>query len=190
MNKKMFMKKLSAHLGKMPSEERADILADFEACFAYNAQGESEEAVAARLGDPKRIAKEYYSQKVIEEANKSKSFKSMGRAVVASAGLSLANFFYAICVVFVGYIVLGALFIAVVSVGVGGLGAAGMSISQIAKMDPVAVWFGVLGGLGLAALSVPAFIGVMQIGKSFRKGNMRFLNMTRRVKPGRLENEQ
>jgi uncharacterized membrane protein len=98
----------------MTKEEHDDIMADFGEYFTCAAaEGKSEEDICARLGDPRKIAKEYYSQKMIEEANAQKSFKSMGRAVAASAGLGIANFFYAVCVVTVGYIVIASLYIAV-----------------------------------------------------------------------------
>lgn len=190
MKKQVFMKKLSGHLTKMNKEERDDILADFEEYFTYAVKdGEDEEAVCARIGDPKKIAKEYYTQKIIEEANQSKTFKTMGRAVFASAGLSLINFFYAICIVAVGYIVIAALYIAVVSIGLAGLAVVVASFIFILGAAPYLVALGVFAGIGLAALSVLAFIGVMQLAKAFRKGNMRFLNMTRRTIRGRKENE-
>jgi len=188
--KQVFMKKLSGHLTKMSKEERQDILSDFEEYFTYAAKdGEDEQAVCERLGDPKKIAREYYTQKVIEEANQTKSFKSMGRAVFASAGLSLVNFFYAICIVAVGYIVIASLYIAVVSIGLAGLAVIVASFIFMFAAGPQVVALGVIAGVGLAAFSVLAFIAVMQIAKLFRRGNMRFLNMTRRGKKGSRINE-
>jgi len=190
MNRQVFMRKLAGNLKKMPKEERADILSDFEEYFTYNMKdGEDEAAVCERLGDPKKIAREYYSQRMIEEANQSKSFKSMGRAVFASAGLSIVNFFYAICVVAVGYIVIASLYIAVVSVGLSGLAAVVMSIIFAGGFGAAAVGAGIASGIALAALGVLGFIGVMQLAKLFRRGNMAFLNMTRRGKTRRFENE-
>ena len=40
MRKQEFMKILSRHLGKMPKEDREDILADFEEYFAVSAKRE------------------------------------------------------------------------------------------------------------------------------------------------------
>ena len=64
-NKSLFLKKLTSHLSKMSKAEKDDILSDFEEYFACAARdGEDEQAVCERLGDPKKIAKEYYVQKV------------------------------------------------------------------------------------------------------------------------------
>lgn len=190
MKKQVFMKKLSGHLTKMPKEEREEILADFEEYFTYAVKdGEDEEAICERVGDPKKIAREYYTQKMIEEANQQKSFKSMGRAVVASAGLGIVNFFYAICIVAVGYIVIASLYIAVVSIGLGGLAGLVGSIVMFGAAGPVFGSLGIFAGIALMALAVLGFIGIMQLAKQFRKGNMRFLNMTRRGIRRRPENE-
>ena len=142
-----------------------------------------------RLGDPKKIAKEYYAQMYIEEANQQKTFKSMSRAVAASASLGLVNFFYMVCVVIVGYIVISALYIAACSVGISGVavivGAAifGLSWGSLAFAGLI------LAGIALIALGVLLFIGILQLAKLFRKANMRFLNMTKKGIKGRAQNE-
>lgn len=181
MNKHQFMKQLTGRLNKMSKAERDDILADFEEYFACaERDGEDEQAVCSRLGDPKKIAKEYYVQKVIEEANKEKSFKTMSRAIATTAGLSIANFFYAICVVAVGYIVLAALYITVVSIGISAIAVFVGTIVFAGMIGMLAFWFFLFGGIGLLALSVLGFIGLMQTGRLFRQANMAFLNMTKR----------
>ena len=128
MKKQEFMKTLSRHLGKLPKEDREDILADFEEYFSVaQRENESEEALCQRLGDPKKIAKEYYLQMTIEDANSKKSFKSMSRAFAASASMGIVNFFYVLCIVIVGYIVIAALYIAACSIGLSGIACADRS---------------------------------------------------------------
>ncbi|MBT3318748.1 MAG: DUF1700 domain-containing protein [Clostridia bacterium] len=181
MKKQEFMKKLSAHLKKMPKLDRDDILADFEEYFdAAQAENENEETLCERLGDPKKIAKEYYMQKYIEEANMQKSFKSMSRAFAASASLGIVNFFYVLCVVIVGYIVISALYIAICSIGLGAIAAFIAGIIFGGMYGPLALWLVLFGSVALLALSVLGFIGIMKLAKLFRKANMRFLNMTRK----------
>ncbi len=190
MNKNEFLKQLSGSLKKMTREEHDEIMADFGEYFSCAAgEGSSEEAICARLGDPKKIAKEYYSQKMIEEANRQKSFKSMGRAVMASAGLGIANFFYAVCVVAVGYIAIAALYIAVCSAGLGAIAAFVASIVWLGAMGATAGFFGIFASVALASMCVLGFIGVMKLAGLFGKGNMRFLNMTRRGFKGGISNE-
>lgn len=190
MNKSEFLKQLSGCLGKMTKEEQDEIMADFTEYFTCAAsEGADEEAICARLGDPRKIAKEYYSQKMIEEANEQKSFKSMGRAVAASAGLGIANFFYAVCVVAVGYIVIASLYIAVCAVGVTGAATIIGSAVLFGTFVPEAGIFSIFAGIAMAALSVLGFIGVMKLAGLFARGNMRFLNMTRAGIKGGLNNE-
>lgn len=190
MTKNDFMKQLSGNLTKMTREEHDEIMADFNEYFTCAAaEGASEDAICARLGDPRKIAKEYYSQKMIEEANTQKSFKSMGRAVAASAGLGIANFFYAVCVVAVGYIVIASLYIAVCSVGLAGAAATIGSIVWMGAVGPIAGLLGIFTGIMLVSLAVLGFIGVMRLAGLFAQGNMKFLNMTRTGIKGGLSNE-
>ncbi len=189
MNRNDFLKQLSGRLAKMTKEEHDEIIADFNEYFSCAAaEGKSEEETSARLGDPKKIAKEYYSQKMIEEANAQKSFKSMGRAVAASMGIGVANFFYAICVVAVGYIVIASLYIAVCSVGLAGIATVIGSALWIGAAPALGL-LGVFTGSMLISLAVLGFAGVMKLAVLFAKGNMRFLNMTRTGIKGGLNNE-
>jgi uncharacterized membrane protein len=181
MNKKEFIKGLSAKLTKMSKEEQSEIMADFEEYFACAYKEGKDEALSCKsLGDPKKIAKEYYSQKMIEEANQKKTFKSMGSAVFASAGLSVVNFLYAVCIVAVGYIVIASLYIAICTAGLGAVATIIGSLFFLAAYSLQAVLLGVFGGTALTALLILAFIGIMKLSGLFRRGNMRFLNMTRR----------
>ncbi len=190
MNRTEYLKQLSSHLKKMTKEEHDEIMADFGEYFSCAAkEGRDEASVCERLGDPRKIAKEYYMQKMIEEANQKKTFKSMGRAVAASAGLGIANFFYAVCVVGVGYIVIAALYIAVCSMGLASAATIIFSLISLGAFLPGTLLC-IFAGIALAALSVLGFIGIMKLAGLFAKGNMRFLNMTRRGIKGGLEDEQ
>lgn len=181
MNKTVFLKQLSGHLSKMSKGERDEIISDFEEYFAFALKdGEDEQVVCDRLGEPKKIAKEYYTQKYIEEANKEKSFKTMIKAFASSAGLGVLNFLYVLCVVVVGYIVIASLYIAVCSAGLGAFAAIGWTIVFFGAIDGFAAWLGIFAGIGLLALCVLGFIGIMQVTKQFKRANMYFLNMTKK----------
>lgn len=190
MNRNEFLKRLLVNLSKMSGEERDEIISDFNEYFECAAKEEkNEEVICARLGDPKKIAREYYSQKMIGEANRKKTFKSMGVAIAASAGLSLVNFFYAVCVVVVGYIVIASLYIAVCSAGLGALGALVGSFVCLLSYSPLAVLLGIFLSISLLMLCILGFIGIMKLAGLFRRGNMKFLNMTKRGILGGSENE-
>jgi uncharacterized membrane protein len=190
-NRNEYLKQLSGHLSKMSKDEHDEIMADFNEYFECAArEGRDEASVCEKLGDPRKIAKEYYTQKMIEEANESKTFKSMGRAVAASAGLGIANFFYAVCVVGVGYIVIASLYIAVCGVGLGGVAAVILSLVSFGVFNPLAVFLCIFVSIALVSLAVLGFIGVMKLAGLFARGNMRFLNMTRRGIKGGYGHEQ
>ena len=189
MKKQEFLRELTRHLRKMSKEEREDIIADFEEYFFAALKENDEQTVCERLGDPKKIAREYYFQIAIEEANQKKSFKSMSRAFAASAGLGLANFFYVVCIVITGYIIISALYITACSIGLSGIAALVVSIAAGFGFGAW-VWFSMfLCAIALVAIGVLLFIGVLQLAKLFRKANMKFLNMTRKGIKGRYENE-
>ncbi len=132
-----------------------------------------------RLGDPKKIANEYHMQKMIEEANRQKSFFSIVKAILASSGLGIVNSLYAICVVAVGYIVIASLYLAVCVMAIGGLGGVVMSIVAFGAYGAQAVWLGILISFALVALCVLGFSGIQKLAGLFKKGNLRFLNMAR-----------
>ena len=190
MKKQEFLKTLSSNLRKLPKEDRDDIISDFEEYFLMaNSENENEESLCNRLGDPKKIAKEYYVQMVIEEANQKRSFKSMSKAFAASAGLGIANFFYVLCVVVVGYIVIGSLYVTACAVGVSGLATLVAVAIFGSGYGALAIASYVLAGIAVAAIGVLMFIGILKLAKIFRIANMKFLNMTKRGIKGGMNNE-
>ena len=190
MNKQDFMRQMAEGLKKLPKAEIGDILADFEEYFACAAQeGGSEQELCARLGDPKKLAKEYSVQKYIENANLNKSAKNMAKAFFSSAGLGIIDFLYVVFVVVTGYIVISALYITVCSIGLSAIAALGFSIAFFGMADVLIGCAGILVSISLLAMSVLGFIGLMQLGKLFKKGNMLFLNgIAERIK-GEKNNE-
>lgn len=181
MQKDEFLKKLSSYLKRMTKEELDEIMVEFTEHINYAlAKGEDEEKIIERLGDPKKIAKEYRMQKMIEEANRLESFSSMFKAIFASAGLSIVNCLYSICVVAVGYIVIALLYIVVCSIFIGGFGGIVFSIVSSGAYESMVGWLGIFISLALVALSILGFIGTKKLVVVFRRANMQFLNMTRK----------
>ncbi len=176
MNKEQFLKQLGAHLKQLTTAERDDILSDIEEFFVYSAKdGETEADTAARLGDPKKLAKEYLAQAHIASANEKRTPKNMFLAFLYAAGLGTVNALYAIFVVGVGYIVIASLFITAVSVGLAGIAAIAASALSFAGLG-IIVLVGFLIGIALISMGVLFFIGIMSLSKIFHKGNMAFLN--------------
>lgn len=184
MNKQQFLKELERHLSRMPKEERDDILSDFVEYFECAArEGEDEAALCARLGDPRKLAKEYSAQSYIESANETKKHKNVMRALVYSAGLGIVNFLYAIFVVGVGYIIISAFFIAAVALAVAGVVTL---IAAFTQLVDAYLWMAVFASGVVMALGVLMFIGNMQMTKGFNKANMAFLNkISKKIKKSR-----
>lgn len=187
MNKAEFMGQLAESLGRLPKPDLDDILADYEEYFACAAlEGRNEQELCERLGDPKKLAKEYSVQKYIEKAKEERTAKSMAKAFFSSAGLGIIDFFYVVFVVVTGYIVLSALYIAICAIGLSGLAVIAYSIVFIGMMGPAAGWLGIFAGGLLTSLAVLGFIGLIQTGKIFKRGNMLFLNsISERIKGGK-----
>jgi len=175
-NREQFLKQLGANLGKLTSAERSEILSDIDEFFVFAAkEGQTEAAIVARLGDPRKLAKEYVAQSRIESANQSRTPKNMLLAFLYAAGLGTVNALYAVFVVGVGYIVIGALYLAAVCIGIGGVAAVGTAAVRLAG-SATAIALGVVAGVALISISVLFFIGIMSLSKAFHRGNMAFLN--------------
>ena len=149
-------------------------------------EGRSEEEMCERLGDPKKLAKEYSVQRYIQHAQQERSVKNMARAILSSAGLGIIDFLYVVFVVITGYAVLSGLYVATCSIGIAGLAGLGFSIAHFGTVGVMAAWLGIFASGFLIALGVLFFIGLMQLGKLFRKGNMLFLSgISERIKGGK-----
>ena len=176
MNKQQFLKELEMQLSRLPKAERDDILSDFVEYFECAAQeGQNEAVLCERLGDPRKLAKEYHAQSVIASANETRKLGSMMRAFVYSAGLGSVNFLYAVFVVGIGYILISVFYIAAVALAAGALVGLAGAVAYF-RADTAALWLSVFTAVGLVAAGVLWFIGNMQLAKKFGRANMAFLN--------------
>ncbi|TCS93087.1 DUF1700 domain-containing protein [Hazenella coriacea] len=92
MNKVEFMNALKQQLQKIPEQERAEILVDYEEHFRHGLEnGRTEAEIARSLGSPKEIAKELITDYFLVQAKTKNSFPSLTRAIFASLGLGFLN---------------------------------------------------------------------------------------------------
>lgn len=92
MNEKQFLMKLNNAIKGLPSDERQDILNDYEEHFSMGKEeGKTEEEIAAALGIPNKIAKELLAMYHLEKAETHVSTGNMLRAVWAGIGLGFLN---------------------------------------------------------------------------------------------------
>src|SRR5690625_7907401 len=113
MNKRQFLDELDVALIPLNSEERSNILRDFEEHFSIGElNGDSEDKIAASLGSPQKIAKELLATYHIEKVETVTTTGNMMRASWAAIGLGffnlmivLAPFIALIGIVFSGWFV-------------------------------------------------------------------------------------
>lgn len=144
MNKNDFLKELSSLLSSLPSDERQEILFDYEEHFSIGIEeGKTEEEIISSLGTPKTIAKQYKANYIVNQAVANPSPSNILKAVFATIVLGFFNLVF----------VLGP-FLGLVGLLIGLFGAsigitiAGISLFFQAALGPA------LGSLG-SYLSVP-----------------------------------
>lgn len=120
MNKKQFLETLYASLNPLSSDERADILSDFEEHFnAGFDEGKTESEIAEGLGSPYKIATELLATYHIEkEAYRPPAADATFRTILAAIGMGFFNlvivfgpFMAFVSIMFAGWVV-GITFIA------------------------------------------------------------------------------
>jgi uncharacterized membrane protein len=178
-NKEQYLKQLSANLGQLKGAEREEILGDIAEYFDCAARdGESGDTIAQHLGDPKKLAREYWAQHCIERVHAKASPGSMMRAFASSAALGTINFLYVLFVVVVGYVVIAAFYTAAVAVGLAGAATLVAGIPYATLMGSGLAWAAAFAGVAVICLGILAFIGIMKLAKLFKRANMAFLNNT------------
>lgn len=134
MTKREFLETLNKALGAVPEDIKAEILGDFTEHFDAGAsEGKSEAAVAASLGEPKRIAKLYLADDAVKRAQKKASLKNVLFMVLAvlryklGGGLAVGVvYLISLCVTVVFLLCAAALIL-------GGLGTAALAIASALK---------------------------------------------------------
>lgn len=92
MTKHEFMKELEHLLGKLPEDERRDILYDYEEHFQFAmADGKSEDEIVSSLGNPKAITKTLLADYYITNAKENRSAANITRAIIAVVALGFFN---------------------------------------------------------------------------------------------------
>lgn len=176
MNKEQYLKKLAANLSKLKVPNVEEILGDIAEYFdCAMRDGESVEEICARLGEPKKLAREYRAQHFIAQAHAKASPRSMARAFASSAALGIINFLYVLFVVTVGYIILAAFYVASVCIALGGVAALVAGVPLAGLTGPGFVAATVFAGIAVICVGILAFIGTMKLAGLFKKANMKFL---------------
>ncbi len=92
MNKQQFIQELADALVRLPEDERADIVRDYEEYFiAGQENGKTEEEIAHSLGSPRKIARELLADYHLDVAAREWSFANVWTAVRSVSTLAFLN---------------------------------------------------------------------------------------------------
>lgn len=180
MNKQEFLSRLSDALSNLSSEEKSDILYDYEEHFLFAMEkGKTEEEAAEELGDPEDIAKYYRANAAISKAEANKSVRHITGAVFSVLGLGFINLVF-ILGPYLG--VVGALigfFAAAVAMVLSGI--VGIIAAVFAPVLPGIVYMPVNQGavifatIGITCLGLLMFIGCCYLAKGLYTVTIKYL---------------
>ena len=186
MNKQEYMAELNRMLGRLPREEREDILADYRDHFAAGLEaGKTEEEIARDLGNPETLARNFTADYAVKEAEENRSAGNILKAVVAIISLGFFNLVFVLGP-FLG--LLGVLFGLVVA-GFA-IAASGIILFLAVVLSPVIPWAvevtvhplgAALAGVGLTSLGLLILIGVFYLAKIFYNLTLQYLKLNLRI---------
>src|SRR4030042_631838 len=190
MDKKDFIKKLSAYLSGIPEEERQDVVNDFEEHFKEGLlEGRTEEEISDSLGDPKILANQLRASILISEAEKTTSASNITRAVFATLGVGFFNLLFVLGP-FIGIAaVLVALFACAIAVTASGIAVFFASIfgpvfSQyfVLSINPAGAIFM---SMGATCFGILFFIGDICLAKLLYRMFVRYIKFNLRIITGK-----
>lgn len=112
MTKAEYLAELEKRLGVLDAEERAELLADYEAHFEHGlASGRPDEEIVRRLGPPQAVAREILYQLSVDRASAQPTLRRVSRAVFAGVGLGLVNVLVLLVPFCAGLILVAAMFL-------------------------------------------------------------------------------
>jgi uncharacterized membrane protein len=183
MKKDKYLKLLESGLkGCFTEAEKREIVGEIAEHFDMSmADGKNEDEVAERLGDPKKLGKQYCAVTRIEKAQETKKPKDIARALSAATGTGVLSFFGVVLPSIIGYILVILLLIVAVGIAVGG-------IATIAIVSGVALTLGtpmlvlvIFAGIFLVALGVLLFILGVWAFKPMNKGILNGLSSIKKI---------
>ncbi|MFD1038390.1 hypothetical protein ACFQ3N_08255 [Virgibacillus byunsanensis] len=186
MNKEQFLKKLDTALNRLSSDEREDILLDFQEHFEIGkVEGKTEEEISQSLGSPNQIAKELLATHYLEKVEDTSTAGDILRAVWAVIGLGFFNV----------VIVLGP-FVALVAVIFSGwVSGAAFIVSPLLVLVNLVIYpgtfayFDLFFSITLTGLGLLIAIGMIYVTRFVTKGFVSYLNFNVRLVKGGMKHE-
>ncbi|MFD2043313.1 DUF1700 domain-containing protein [Ornithinibacillus salinisoli] len=184
MTKKQFMDRLNVALGKLPSDERNDILQDFEEHFVFGLEeGKTEEQIAESLGSPNQIAKELVASYHLDQVEGSITAGNILRAVWAVIGLGFFN----LVIVLGPFIALVAIVFAGWACGISFIASPLFVLINISVAPGTFILFDLFFSLLLAGLGVFIAIGMFYVTKALMNAFVRYLKFNAKLVKGGMK---
>ncbi|MCC3357159.1 HAAS signaling domain-containing protein [Bacillus sp. REN16] len=172
MNKIKFLSDLERQLRKLPKDEKADILQDYEEYFSIGVEeGKTESQIAASLGSPKQLAKELLAAYHIEKMEEISSTRNMFRAVWAVIGLGFVN----LVIVLGPFLVVVFLLLAGWISGVAGILSPLLVIINTIINPEIFEWYDAFFSIALCGLGILISIGMYYGTVGVKNGFLRYL---------------
>ena len=186
MNKRQFLSKLDSSLKHIPSNERQDILQDFEEHFSIGIQeGKTEEEISSLLGSPQQIAKDMIATHHLDKAEATATFGNIVRAVWATIGLGFFNlvivlgpFIALIAVIFAGWVT-----------GISFIASPLMLLINTVIYPNTFELFNLFFSLAMCGLGFFIVIGMYFATRAIMQGFIRYLRFNVKIVKGGLNNE-
>ncbi len=190
MNKSEYIKKLSSCLGRIPEDERQDVISDFEEHFKEGLlEGRTEEDIADSLGDPKALANQLRASILLSEAEKTTSATNITRAVFATLGMGVLNLVF----VLGPFIAIFGIVVALFALSIG-ITATGIAVFFASIFGPLLPQYFVLGintavaifsSMGVTCLGILFFIGNVYLARILYRLFLRYIRFNLRIVKGR-----
>lgn len=184
MKKDKYLKLLESGLkGCFTEEEKKEIVEEIAEHFDYAMrEGKNEDEIAQRLGDPKKLGKQYCAVSKIEKAEETKKPKDIARALSAATGTGVLSFFGVVLPSIIGYTLVILLLIIAVGIGLGGIATIISASATVMALGGVAALIlCIFAGIFLIALGVLLFVLGLSAFKPMNKGILNGLASIKKI---------
>lgn len=184
MNKETFMKKLKSGLTRLPKEEQAVVIQDFEEHFAMGLEeGKSEDHISTSLGSPHQIAKEMLATHHLEKVEATATAGNVFRAVWAVIGLGFFN----LVIVLGPFIALASILVAGWVMAITFIGSPLLVIVSAVIFTGTFEMFDLFFSIVLLGLGLFIAMGMFFISRILMSGFVRYLTFNTKIVKGGLK---
>ncbi|WP_249871492.1 HAAS signaling domain-containing protein [Oceanobacillus saliphilus] len=184
MTKDQFLSTLNTSLKRLSTEERHDILQDFEEHFAIGVgEGKTEEQISASLGSPHQIAKELVATYHVDKVETTATTSNMFRAVWAVIGLGFFN----LIIVLGPFIALAAIILSGWIAGISFIVSPVIVMINTIIYPEVFNFYNLFFSIALAGLGLLITIGMYYVTRTVTRWFVRYLKFNVRFLKGGLK---